>query len=118
MDTVLTLPGALSAAVDEGITAAIQGRWASRLWARDTSLWTSDEEVAATIAHRLGWLDAPTAFAEEVAELTAFGEQIAREGYTDALVCGMGGSSLAPEVFTASADKTSSRAARTPSRNA
>jgi transaldolase / glucose-6-phosphate isomerase len=100
MDTVLTLPGALSAAVDEAIAAAIQGRWASRLWARDTSLWTSDEAVAATIAHRLGWLDAPTAFAEEVAELTAFGEQIAREGYTDALVCGMGGSSLAPEVFS------------------
>jgi glucose-6-phosphate isomerase len=34
-----------------------------------------------------------------VAELTAFGESVAAEGRTDALVCGMGGSSLAPEVL-------------------
>ena len=35
----------------------------------------------------------------KVAELTAFGERIAASGYTDVLVCGMGGSSLAPEVL-------------------
>jgi len=100
MDTTLTLPTALQGGVDEAIAGAVGDRWASRIWARDTSLWTDDAEVAARIAHRLGWLDAPTFFQDEVAELTAFGEEIAREGYTDALVCGMGGSSLAPEVLT------------------
>lgn len=99
MDTTLTLPGALEEAVEETIARAVGRRWASRMWARDASLWTEDEDVATAIAARLGWLDAPTAFADEVAELTAFGEQIEREGYTDALVCGMGGSSLAPEVL-------------------
>ncbi len=100
MDTTLTLPGSLQGDVEEAIARAVGERWASRIWARDTSLWTDDQAVAATIAHRLGWLDAPTAFVDEVAELTAFGEAMAAEGYTDVLVCGMGGSSLAPEVLT------------------
>jgi transaldolase/glucose-6-phosphate isomerase len=100
MDTTLRLPAALQSPVDEAIAQAVGDRWASRIWARDTSLWTDDPEVAAKIANRLGWLDAPVAFTDEVAELTAFGDAIEREGYTDALVCGMGGSSLAPEVLT------------------
>jgi transaldolase/glucose-6-phosphate isomerase len=100
MDTTVTLPATLRDDVDEALASAIEQRWASRIWARDTSLWSDEESVAASIAHRLGWLDAPTAFTEEVAELTAFGEQIAQEGYTDVLVCGMGGSSLAPEVLS------------------
>jgi glucose-6-phosphate isomerase len=100
MDTTLTLPAELQATVDEAIARAVGERWASRIWASDTSLWTDDPEVAEKIAHRLGWLFAPTYFQDEIAELTAFGEAIEREGYTDALVCGMGGSSLAPEVLT------------------
>jgi glucose-6-phosphate isomerase len=100
MDTTLRLPSELAEAVHEAVAAAVGGRWASRLWARDTSLWTTQPEVAETIAHRLGWLDAPTAFQDEAAELMAFGEEIEREGYSDALVLGMGGSSLAPEVLS------------------
>ena len=100
MDTTLKLPVALQGAVDEAIARAVGERWASRVWASDTSLWTDDPAVAERIAHRLGWLHAPTYFEDEVAELTAFGESIEAAGYTDALVCGMGGSSLAPEVLT------------------
>ena len=100
MDTTLKLPAALQGAVDESIARAVGERWASRIWASDTSLWTADPEVAEKIAHRLGWLFAPTYFEDEVAELTAFGERIAASGYTDVLICGMGGSSLAPEVLS------------------
>jgi transaldolase/glucose-6-phosphate isomerase len=100
MDTTLRLPTELRATVEEAIARAIGDRWASRIWARDTSLWTDDPETAAKIAHRLGWLDAPTSFVDEVAELTAFAQGIEADGYTDALVCGMGGSSLAPEVLS------------------
>jgi glucose-6-phosphate isomerase len=69
------------------------------VWSNDTSLWTEDPEVAARITRRLGWLYAPTYFSDEVAELSAFGAAIEADGYTDALICGMGGSSLAPEVL-------------------
>ncbi len=100
MDTTLKLPAALQGDVDEAVARAVGERWASRLWASDTSLWTDDPEVAEKIGHRLGWLFAPTYFEDEVAELTAFGESIEASGYTDAIVCGMGGSSLAPEVLT------------------
>ena len=100
MDTSFRLPAELQSTVDEAIAQAVGDRWASRIWASDTSLWTDDPEVATGIAHRLGWLFAPTFFQDEVAELTAFGEGIERAGYTDVLVCGMGGSSLAPEVLT------------------
>jgi glucose-6-phosphate isomerase len=99
MDTTLTLPASLRETVDEAIARAVGERWASRLWASDTSLWTDDPAVAEKIAHRLGWLFAPTFFEDETAELAAFGERIEASGYTDALVCGMGGSSLAPEVL-------------------
>ncbi|CAN5730039.1 hypothetical protein BH24CHL8_BH24CHL8_09750 [soil metagenome] len=98
----LRLPAALRDPVEEAITRAVDGRWAERLWARDTALWSDDERVQARIADRLGWLDAPDAFAERAAELTAFGDAAATEGFRRALVCGMGGSSLAPEVLARS----------------
>ncbi len=100
MDTTFRLPAELQDDVDEAIAQAVGERWASRVWSNDTSLWTDDPEVGEKILLRLGWLHAPTYFEDEVAELTAFGESIEASGYTDALVCGMGGSSLAPEVLT------------------
>lgn len=83
-------------------TRAADEDWAGRLWARDPSLWTGDEEVAALIANRLGWLDLPTHFDDQVEELAAFARGVREEGFDAALVCGMGGSSLAPDVLAAS----------------
>ena len=87
--------------------AAVQARateedWAGRLWARDPALWTRDEETAAKIANRLGWLDLPTHFNDDVEALVAFAQGVRDEGFDAAVVCGMGGSSLAPEVLAAS----------------
>ena len=75
-------------------------QWAERLFARDTTLWSSDERVQAAIAERLGWLDAPDHFAERIAALEGFGEGIRDAGFTTAIVAGMGGSSLAPDVLS------------------
>ena len=73
--------------------------WARRLFEKDASLWSSDPEVQARIVTRLGWLDAPADFTERIASLEAFGDAIRDAGFTSALVAGMGGSSLAPQVF-------------------
>ena len=73
--------------------------WANRLFARDVSLWTSDPRVAATISQRLGWLDAPSHFVDRIAGLEGFGDAAVEEGYETAVVAGMGGSSLAPDVL-------------------
>jgi hypothetical protein len=109
MDTRLILPADLKAPVDEAIARAVGERWASRMWARDTRLWAEDPTVGEAIAERLGWLDVPTVFEAEVAELTAFGEEIEREGFRDAVVLGVGGIALAAEaldgVYPAETDK-------------
>jgi glucose-6-phosphate isomerase len=102
MDRAHRLPGALDDALNAALTRAIAEDWAARLWKRDTSLWTRDERVAALIADRLGWLDLPSAFADRIEILEAFARGIRDEGFTHALVCGMGGSSLAPDVLAAS----------------
>lgn len=98
----LRLPPTLNERVEIALERAVSGDWARRLWSRDTSLWTTDEHVAALIADRLGWLDAPATFAEEIDELEAFARGVVEEGFDAAVVCGMGGSSLAPEVLARS----------------
>jgi len=93
------IPADLRAAVESGLARAIDGGWAARIWERDTTVWTDDPAVAAQIAHRLGWLGAPEHFRGRTDELTTFAAAIRAEGFERALVCGMGGSSLAPEVL-------------------
>jgi glucose-6-phosphate isomerase len=81
------------------VTEARDGEWATRLFDRDVTLWTDDPVVGEAIAERLGWLDAPNDFADNVPSLEAFGDAIVDAGFTTAIVAGMGGSSLAPDVL-------------------
>ena len=67
-----------------------------RIWARDWTVWkTEDREIS----NRLGWLASPRSAEGEVPALEAFAASLRGEGLTRAVVLGMGGSSLAPEVF-------------------
>jgi transaldolase/glucose-6-phosphate isomerase len=88
-----------SAAYDAAVERARSEDWAKRLFDRDVTLWSTDPRVGAAIAERLGWLDAPAHFADRVAALEGFGDAVVDEGYTTAVVAGMGGSSLAPDVL-------------------
>jgi transaldolase/glucose-6-phosphate isomerase len=88
-----------AAAYDAVVTEARDDEWANRLFGRDVSLWTSDERVGEAIAERLGWLDAPQHFTDQIASLEGFGDGIVEAGFTTAIVAGMGGSSLAPDVL-------------------
>jgi glucose-6-phosphate isomerase len=65
-----------------------------RLWARDAALWTGTDE-----ARWLGWLDVVEPGRRLVPALTALAGEARREGFTHALLLGMGGSSLCPEVL-------------------
>jgi len=85
--------------IDELTAHAEEERWAERLFDRDTTLWTDDPDIAAAIADRLGWLDAPAHFAVQAAALEGFGDGVRETGFDTAVVMGMGGSSLAPDVF-------------------
>ncbi|MDQ3611092.1 MAG: glucose-6-phosphate isomerase, partial [Actinomycetota bacterium] len=71
------------------------------LVAKDATLW--GPEASAEAALRLGWLDAVDTGRALVPEVLALREQLAAEGVDRVVLCGMGGSSLAPEVIAGSA---------------
>jgi glucose-6-phosphate isomerase len=81
------------------VQRARDDEWATRLFDKDVSLWTDDPDVGRAISERLGWLDAPIDFIDNVAALEAFGDAVDDAGFVTAVVAGMGGSSLAPDVL-------------------
>lgn len=88
--------GAYRPAVDAALDEIRRSRIIPRIWEKDYTVWGTEP---AGIANRLGWLDSPKVMAGNVARLEAFADRVRAEGFTDALLLGMGGSSLAPEVF-------------------
>ena len=68
----------------------------ARIWARDHTVWRPDP---AEISDRLGWLTVHEEMAGHLDEVRAFAAGCAEDGFRWAVLCGMGGSSLAPEVF-------------------
>jgi Glucose-6-phosphate isomerase len=98
----LTLKDAkLEAALASARDRAVSENWADRaIGRRDPAVWSSEDIVQRAIAQRLGWLEAPFHFADETGELKAFAASIREQGYTTAVLGGMGGSSLAPALLT------------------
>jgi hypothetical protein len=70
---------------------------AARLVRKDATLWGPDAESEAAV--RLGWLDLPATSRRLVAELADLRAELGAEGLDRVVLCGMGGSSLAPEVI-------------------
>src|SRR4051812_18037201 len=71
--------------------------FAARLWKKDPTLWSAKPEPELT--DRLGWLDLPETMKDRAADIRAFAEQVKADGFRHVVLLGMGGSSLAPEVF-------------------
>ena len=78
-----------------------RGEFARRLFERDTTLWPAGS--APQLARGLGWVDLPSTSLESAAEISGirrFAEDVHAEGIADVVLLGMGGSSLAAEVFS------------------
>ncbi|MBI5285172.1 MAG: glucose-6-phosphate isomerase [Chloroflexi bacterium] len=88
---------------DDGVRARVAAldsvRAAARIFARDAAFWGGDDERKRLIADRLGWVDVASYTRERVASLQDFALQVRAAGFRDAVLLGMGGSSLAPEVL-------------------
>ena len=67
-----------------------------RIMQRDHTLWRPEPDE---IANRLGWLDSPHLMRNEISQIYSVISKVRDAGYTHALLLGMGGSSLAPEVL-------------------
>jgi len=91
------LPAALEQAVAGRLRRAAADDVVHRLWHRDGTLWAP--EGTPEVTDRLGWLDIAEKMLDHVDELEGLADDVRAAGYTDVVLCGMGGSSLAPEVF-------------------
>lgn len=92
--------GGPSDAVRSEIDRWNRDRLITRLWDRDTTVW-SDHDVP-ELANRLGWLTLDSTSRKLVATVDTLHAEAVANGITDIVLLGMGGSSLAPEVFASS----------------
>ena len=91
--------GSYAESVKEAIKRAESEQWIRRIWRKDPTLWKSDEKHQEIIRNALGWLTVVEHVIEHVDELAAFSRRVRDDGFTHAMLLGMGGSSLCPEVF-------------------
>ncbi len=94
-----SLTGAAQGVLDEAATSGL----AEALVAKDASLW--GPEASAEAGVRLGWLDVVPTGRAMVAEILSLQAELTAEGVDRVVLCGMGGSSLAPEVICAAAGR-------------
>jgi transaldolase / glucose-6-phosphate isomerase len=91
---VVALPEALDAEVKKALAEWDSQGGTRRLFAADATLWTGTDE-----ASWLGWLGLAQAELDDLTALRRLQEEVKHEGFTHALVLGMGGSSMCPEVL-------------------
>lgn len=90
--------GAALAAVDRHVPKLSENKVASRIAAKDHTLWGPDAESEASV--RLGWVEAVEVSRPLVPRILKLRDELRTEGVTRIVLAGMGGSSLAPEVIS------------------
>ena len=93
--------GAAADAIATKVPDLVESQFASKLFAQDATLWGPDAESESAI--RLSWVNLPRSSRPLLGELAALREQLKDEGVDRVVLCGMGGSSLAPEVICGTA---------------
>lgn len=101
MSIKVSTSGAATEAVQRHLESLIDSRFASRLFAKDHTLWGAAAEDESS--KRLGWVDAAEVSAPLVPEIVQLRDELNGKGVDRIVLCGMGGSSLAPEVMTRTA---------------
>jgi transaldolase/glucose-6-phosphate isomerase len=87
----------VDAGVAQRLDAMDKAQVIRRIWAHDPTVWKPDPDTP-EIRDRLGWLTVGKAMAQQAKSLTAFADEVRAE-FRRVVLCGMGGSSLAPEVL-------------------
>ncbi|MBN9131138.1 MAG: glucose-6-phosphate isomerase [Paenarthrobacter ureafaciens] len=93
--------GAAQQAIAKHIDSLVEDRIATRIFAKDHTLWGPDAESESAI--RLGWVEAPAVSQPLVGQILELRAALRAEGVSHIVLCGMGGSSLAPEVIAGTA---------------
>ncbi|GIU57844.1 glucose-6-phosphate isomerase [Arthrobacter sp. NicSoilC12] len=93
--------GAARQAHEQHLPALLEDRIATRIFAKDHTLWGPDAEQESAV--RLGWVEAASVSQPLVGDILELRDALKAEGVTRIVLCGMGGSSLAPEVIAGTA---------------
>ncbi|MBM2811941.1 MAG: putative Glucose-6-phosphate isomerase (modular protein) [Chloroflexi bacterium] len=91
--------GAYTGLVSDALNELNSRGAVARIWARDASLWTDDPARQHLIEQRLGWLTVADLMADQALDLASFALEVAANWIEHVVLCGMGGSSLCPEVL-------------------
>jgi glucose-6-phosphate isomerase len=97
----VTATGAAADAVSSVVPSLVEGRFAGRLFDEDPTLWGPEAESEAAV--RLSWVTLHRTSRPLLGEIAALRSELNDEGVDHVVLCGMGGSSLAPEVICATA---------------
>lgn len=89
--------GKSESSVKAALTSLNDKQFTRRLFSKDSYLWKDDPNVSAAIKNRLGWLGVED-FLNRVDEVNEFVKNVLTDKYSYAVLLGMGGSSLCPEV--------------------
>ncbi len=100
-------PGRLDAATQAVLDELARDDVVARIWRRDGTVWHGDGPDPGEITNRLGWLTAPGDMRSAVGELESLAANLRAEGVRHAVLLGMGGSSLCPEVLRESFEGSS-----------
>ncbi|MCE3293171.1 MAG: glucose-6-phosphate isomerase [Arthrobacter sp.] len=93
--------GAARKALEQHLPVLVEDRVATRIFAKDHTLWGPEAEAESSI--RLGWVEAATVSQPLVDGILELRDALKADGVTRIVLCGMGGSSLAPEVIAGTA---------------
>jgi glucose-6-phosphate isomerase len=88
--------GHYTSPVESSLAEIAENNILGRIWAQDHTVWKPEPTE---ISNRLGWLNIAQTMKQNIARIQQLVSAVQAAGYTNVLLLGMGGSSLAPEVF-------------------
>lgn len=98
---VMPTVGGLHLAVRAALDQLAEEKFPARLWGRDPTLWKREDAHQRIIRNALGWLRVSHAMLGHLETITNFVQEVKSAGFTHAVLLGMGGSSLCPDVCRA-----------------
>lgn len=89
--------GLWDSVIDEYLNDVRDNTILMRIWSHDHTVWSNEPDE---ITNRLGWLNTHSVMSGVLPRLQRLRDDAENDGFTNVLLLGMGGSSLAPEVFS------------------
>jgi glucose-6-phosphate isomerase len=105
---------AQNVSASQALQRLVDESFASRIWGRDATLWPEPSPGGEPANKTLGWLDLPMRLSTPTAQFADLHSQLVRDGFTDVVVLGMGGSSMTPLILSSIFGKSETTSNTTP----